>query len=127
MTNKPSRRISEPAANDAGTASSESAAFEETLPSDSSKPIETRKATQGSLGDYELIDEIARGGMGIVYRARQSNANRIVALKVIRGSSPDQKDLDRFQLEAKAAAKLDHPTSCRSMMWACLLASRISV
>ena len=62
------------------------------------------------LGDYELIEEIARGGMGIVYKAWQPGLERFVAVKTIRsGLLATSADVERFQREAKAAAKLHHP------------------
>src|SRR5512142_2280652 len=67
--------------------------------------------TQSSrrLGDFEIVRELGRGGMGIVYEARQVSLNRKVALKVLSGSlGLTTKAVIRFQREAEAAAKLHH-------------------
>jgi serine/threonine-protein kinase len=62
------------------------------------------------VGDYELLYELGRGGMGVVFKARDVKLNRNVAVKMILPSSmPDATDLERFRTEASAAARLSHP------------------
>src|SRR5437879_3523545 len=80
------------------------------LPTPLNKKTAQAAELLGELGDYELLEEIGRGGQGVVFRARQKSLNRTVALKVISlGQWASKAHLKRLRLEAAAAARLEHP------------------
>ncbi|MGL4419885.1 MAG: serine/threonine-protein kinase, partial [Gemmataceae bacterium] len=69
-----------------------------------------RIAPEALIGPYEVLDELGKGGMGIVYKARHIHLNRTVALKmIIHGASLSEVHLERFRAEAESVAKLNHP------------------
>jgi len=87
-----------------------SAIFDEANEEATESPLPAPALVSQRIGDYELVEEIGRGGMGVVFRARDLRLNREVALKLIlTGKLASNLEVKRFRAEAESAAHLDHP------------------
>jgi len=67
------------------------------------------KDTHWRVGNYEILEEIGRGGMGVIYRARQRHSRRSSPQRMVPITTDSRETLERFRREAEAAASLDHP------------------
>src|SRR4051794_33779619 len=80
------------------------------LPGSATHPIDTHPAPPPVVPGYEVLEEVGRGGMGVVWRARQVMANRVVALKVMRLNTPFPEEITAWlRAEAQAVGRLRHP------------------
>jgi serine/threonine protein kinase len=91
-----------------GEADSSLPSGETTLDTGSARPVAAAPAA-ARMGPYEILEEIGRGGMGVVYKARHATLNRVAAVKVLRAGEADQELRQRFLTEARAVAALSHP------------------
>ena len=91
----------------------DASSFEEIVHSTSGEPIRRPREQLQRFGRYELLEEVARGGMGIVYRSRDTNNGVVLALKVMIEADDDEVRLARFEREAELCGSLDHPNIVR--------------